>query len=76
METWSLGRFAEFNNFLGMLAEGFGDEILTLLNKIRVRKEKEGYVYSSRKCKPESSCFEREWFRGGKERRRLGYSLK
>ena len=48
METWSVGRFTEFNNFLGMLAEGFEDEILTLLNKIRVRKEKEGCVYSQK----------------------------
>lgn len=67
LEERAFSSLVALSNFLGMPIEGFEEEILTLLNKIKKRKGQEGQALSKRTSKFVSSHFERElkkleWF--------------
>ena len=67
LEERAFSSLVALSNFLGMPIEGFEEEILTLLNKIKKRKGREGQALSKRTSKFVSSYFERElkkleWF--------------
>lgn len=59
-ETRFFNRLAAFSKFLGMPTQGFEDEILALLDKIKARKNQGDRKHSKRKNKSSSSRSKRE----------------
>ena len=58
--SWSSSCLAKFSRCIGMPTEGFKGEILTLLKRLKERKDKKGKLDGRKRKKLELSRFERE----------------
>ena len=58
--SWSSSCLAKFSRCIGMLTEGFKGEILTLLKRMKERKDQKGKLDGRKRKELESSRFERE----------------